>query len=319
MKNTRFILGIGLLALIGSCKKPDTTSTPVSVFSTYSSINEVFNKLRLQPKYVTVNAVTGGSFFGNSGTRYIFPPNCFQDAAGNTITGNVQIAVTEYLKKGDMVFSKMLPVSDGQALISGGQLSISGNAGGVKVFIKPGMSFQTNIPQSGRAPLGMSFFSGLPATDTSLSIVNWRRFDSVAGQVDIIWDSTKLKTDTLAIILDSMKWINADKFSGSPSMQTFDINLSATGASISNTSDIRSYIFVDTLSSIMWAPYRPDATRVTAACPSTPVHFVVFGLIDKKFYGGVYAATPATGSTYNVTLTEVKPEDFKAQLNNLTK
>lgn len=181
------------------------------------------------------------------------------------------------------------------------------------------MTFQANIPQPGAAPQGMSFFSGVPASDTAISVVNWRRFDSVAGRVEIIRDSTKLNTDTLAIILDSMKWINADKFSGSASMQTFDIKLSAIGASISNTSDIRSYILIDTLSSMMWAPYRPDATTVSAACPSTPVHFIVFGLIDKKFYGGVYATTPSSGSNYNVTLTEVKPEDFKVQLNNLTK
>ncbi len=321
MKNTRFILGIGLLALIGACKKPDTTSTPVSVFSTYSSINEVFDKLRLQPKYATVNAVTGGSFYGNSGTRYIFPPNCFQDAAGNTITGNVQIAVTEYLKKGDMVFSKMLPVSDGSSLISGGEINVNGSAGGVQVYIKPGMAFSAYVPQPGRAVAGMAYFSGLPAQDTAVSIVNWRRFDSIPGRaMIIIRDTFKSQKDTLAFICDSMKMINGDVYRVSGTSQTFSINISATGATISNSSDIRSFVFIDTVTSLTSLGYFPHTDKITnATFEKIPVHFVIFGLIDKKFYGGVYAATPANGSTYNINLTEVKPEDFKAQLNNLTK
>ncbi len=111
----KLIVPIVLLMLVaGSCKKKeDTVSTSTSTFKTYGSMDEIFDALSLKPKVVSFDAAAGSSFYGNSGTRYIFQPNCFQDASGATVTGNVQVAATEWLKKGDMIFSGVLPISDG--------------------------------------------------------------------------------------------------------------------------------------------------------------------------------------------------------------
>ena len=52
--------------------------------------------------------------------------------------------------------------------------------------------------------------------------------------------------------------------------------------------------------------------------PNIPVHFVSYGIINGKFYGGVTAATPVTGGNYTIFLSQVDPTAFKGQLNNLT-
>jgi hypothetical protein len=305
-----------------SCNKDDNgMNNNPSTLSTYSSMNEVFNLLRVQPKYVNVNGATGGSFYGNSGTRYVFPANCFQDAAGNPVTGTVQVEVTEYLKKGDMVFSKMLPVSDGNDLISAGEINVNGTVGGAKVYIKPGMFFKAYVPQSGTVPSGFQYFSGITPQDTSVSIVNWRAFvDSGMNRAMIfVKDTTKTKKDTLAFVCDSMKRINGDQYRNGSRSQTFNVNIAATGATINSGSDIRSYIFVDSVQSITSLGYSSNPTTISNVhFDKMDIHLVVYGLINNKFYGGVFATKPTTGSTYTVTLVEVSPTAFKGQLNNLT-
>lgn len=308
--------------LIASCQKPDSTPSTVVTYGTYSSMDTIYKMLEVKPKYVIVNGATGGTFYGSSGTRYIIPPNCLQDASGNSVTTDVQFEVAEYLYKGDMVFSKMLPLSDGQALISGGEISMNASLGGAKIYLKPGCLCTANVPQPGVAPSGMSIFSGLPATDPTESVVNWQRFDSIPGRIAaIIRDTTKIGRDTLTIVTDSLKWMNLDKFASFPDIQKFDITLSATGNSINTPADIRCLIFVDTLRCISsLGHYKKTIDHYTdISCAKIPVHIVAFGLINKKFYGAVLGITPATGNTYNLSLSEVDPMDFKGQLNLLVK
>ncbi len=284
-------------------------------------MNEVFDLLRVQPKYVNVNGATGGSFYGNSGTRYVFPANCFQDAAGNPVTGTVQVEVTEYLKKGDMVFSKMLPVSDSGDLISAGEIRVDGTVGGAKVYIRPGMSFTAYVPQSGKVSSEIQYFSGTTPSDTSVSSVSWRSLASSGMNRAMIFvkDTTKNRVDTMAFVCDSMKRINGDQYKYGSNSQTFNVNIAVTGATINSGSDLRSYIFVDSVKSITDIGYNPHATTFSNVhFDKMDIHLVAYGLINNKFYGGVFATKPTSGSTYTVTLVEVSPTAFKGQLNNLT-
>src|ERR1700759_5209896 len=102
MKNLHNLFALCVLAtcLILSCSRSYKNSSTLTTPS-YSSIDEVFAKLSVQPKVVTVDAGTANTFYGNNGTRYIFPANCFQTASGAPVTGNVQISSAEYAQKGD--------------------------------------------------------------------------------------------------------------------------------------------------------------------------------------------------------------------------
>src|SRR5436190_1659145 len=84
-------------AVFFSCSKPKTVSTTIT--PKYVSLDAVFAQLSVQPKTLTVDAATGGSFFGTSGTRYSFNPNSFVTATGANVTGSVQVQVTECLSK----------------------------------------------------------------------------------------------------------------------------------------------------------------------------------------------------------------------------
>ena len=112
------ILGV---LVTNSCKKKEDNNTPVLVYGSYSTIDTIFTMLETPSKYVTFDATAGSSFYGTSGTRYNIPGGSFQDASGTVVTGLIQMEVKELIKKGDMVFTKALPVCNGDPLVSGGE------------------------------------------------------------------------------------------------------------------------------------------------------------------------------------------------------
>ncbi len=314
MNTLKFIAAITVLSIfVDACKKPDTTPSVVSTYPTYSSMDTIYQMLEVKPKYVTVNGATGGTFYGTSGTRYVIPPNCLQDGAGNAVTTNVQFEVAEYLKKGDMIFSKMLPISDGQLLLSGGQLSIKATLAGQPVYLKPGgCKFTATIPLDKDTVSGMRFFSGREISNPTDTKVNWQS-QSDSSDRFIIYNG-----DTVNIISDSFIYCNADRLMDYDYDEKFTITVATSGVILSS-SKINGYTFYDNYKGILPFHEFNNGVFKPAEVPAIPVHFVVFGLINNRFYAGVIATTPKTGENYTVTLTETDPAAFKAQLNNLTK
>lgn len=299
------------LLLSASCKKEEpNNNVTIPTYKTYSSIDEIFNELSLKPKLVSVDAGKGGSFYGNSGTRYIFQPNSFQDGSGGTVTGYVQMEVTEWLTKGDMIFSGMLPMSNGAPLQSGGEIQVKVTSAGKEVFLKPGMSFEAKIPQFGSNDTVMSIFRGRE-TGQSSNRVNWNfsRLDS-AKNLNLVY-----KGDTISLLCDSFQLWNCDHFMRNTNLQSFKVKLALTSVSIPANTGFYSYFMFDGLRGAMQLDdMAADRTYAISNIPDLPVHIVSFTLINGHFYAGVQAATPKTGESYTVTLTEVEPKDFKAQL-----
>lgn len=319
MKITRSLWGIAACFFLFSCNKDRNNDVSV-VTPVQPTVDSIFSLLRLSPKVLTVNAAAGGSFFGNSGTRFFFYPNSFQTATGAIVTEDVQVSVTEYLKAGDMIFSKMLPVSDGEPLLSGGEFNISAAQNGQQVYLRPHYTFMANIPCSGADVSGMQFFVGRESVDTTQMLVNWvvPKVDSQNYHLIILPQGPKYTVnDTLRIISDSLKMTNADRFMSSPNYQRFTVTASAPGIVFDSNSYIMGYALYDTYLGAWPMRAFDKGVFYEGHVPDIPVHFVVFGLIDGKFYGGVTAATPVTGANYIVNMTVEDPVTFKAQLNGL--
>ena len=301
-----------------ACKKKNEPSNPVGTtnFKTYSSMEDVFTMLAQQPKVMIFDAGAGTSFYGNSGVRYIFPPSCFMYATGIVVTGNVQVEVTEYPKKGDMIFSGVLPVSDGLPLVSGGEFYVKASKDGQALFVNPGVSYKANLPQFGSKDTVMSLFTGNTNGGTATNKVNWQVSEPDTTIIKNRW--IKYSKDTTEMICDSFHFWNCDHFMGLSNLQDFKITVTATNADISKVVNLLTYTLFDKDNALIPAqsPANNNVYEVKNI-PMAPVHFVSFGLINGHFYGGVSVATPKTGENYTVTLTEVDPKDFKAQINGL--
>ena len=319
--HAQFALCLCLTAFLFSCSK---TENNVSTVETYSSMNDVFGKLSLQPKVLTVDAATGGSFFGNSGTRYYFIPNSFQTAIGASVTGNIQIAVTEYLQKGDMIFSKMLPVSNGVPIVSGGEVTIYAKQGSQEIFLKPGFNCYISIPTVGTPPTGMQLFTGQPVVDTSIMKTNWilPQRDSSKYNVGVFVFMGIPYGDTLNVISDSLRSINCDYFLGlgAADLKNCTLSITATGVDTASTKNALVYAIFDN-KKLIYPMYRsygsPGITYSLKNVPADPIHFVAFTLVNGQFYGGTLKATPASGANFNLNLLPQDAKAFKAQLNGL--
>lgn len=302
------------LLLATSCKKEEpNNNVTISTYKTYSSMDEIFNELSLKPKVVSIDAAAGASFYGNSGTRYIFQPNCFIDATGATVTGNIQIEVTEWLNKGDMIFSGVLPISNGESIVSGGEFKVKASKGGAELFIKPGKTFEAKIPQFGSKDTVMQFFKGDEIPQQIANRANWRLSptDSFSRVV--------FNGDTISLFSDSIGFCNADRFMKRPfTYQEFKVTIvPPIGVTIAPTDELFTIALYDNQKSLWkcgWYGAPVNNVYSEGHVPNIPVHFISHVLVNGHFYGGVQAATPKTGENYTVTLKEVDPKEFKAQI-----
>jgi hypothetical protein len=315
--NGLMFMALGCLGLFACKKNNDNVS---SVTSANSSLQATLRANALQPKTVTIDASTTTSFYGNSGTRYIFYAGSFQTASGAAVTGDIQITVAEYLKRGDMIFSKMLPISNNEPLNSGGEVSVTATQYGQKLYIKPGAFFEARMPQGGAAPTGMVLFNGhdvAEKADTARFLTNWLKVSpDTVRNVNVLRANSGL--DSLGIISDSLGMANADQFMTSPAYQAFTVTVK--GATVTSSAVLYGYTLYDNIKAL-WPLGRigsyANGIYTETHVPNIPVHFVVFGYINNQFYGGTSGATPLTGNNYNITLSQVDPAAFKAQLNDL--
>lgn len=300
-----------------SCKKEKTVSTTTTIpAGPYTSMNDIFSALRLEPKVLTVDASIGGSFYGNSGTRYIFNANSFQNASGVTITGNIQIQVCEYIQKGDMIFSKMLPISNGEPLISGGEISIAATQNGLPVYLKRNNRFEAHIPTNGTPSTGMELFRGRMAEDTSTAITNWvlPELDSMAKlRIGVF---TYPNQDTFNIISDSLILANADRFMTAPDYQNFTVTPIIEGDTMPSK-NVFGYTIYDNFKGVWPLSSYMNKVFTENHVPNIPVHFAVFTLMNGNFYGGTLGTIPVSGSNYTVSLKKVDANTFKSQLNEM--
>ncbi len=237
---------LALLLLVACDKKKQYSPDPP--FASYTSLEDLFEKEQVQFKTLRFNSAIDNSFYGNSGTRYQLYANSLQKADGSAVTGEIDVQVREWLNKSDMIFSRMLPVSNGRPLISGGEFEINVTQGGEQLYLKQGSLLVVTVPQNGAAPEGMSAFRGDVALEPQASLVNWRLLDSNNLEKNRVYSPA---WDSLRVITDSLKWINIDMFPYPASYTDFDVNLSIQGVQLSASDYTVSNVLFDGINSVM--------------------------------------------------------------------
>lgn len=298
-----------------ACKKSDNSSvinnpTP----GPYTSLFSAFSDLAPKSKTVSINATSGGSFYGNSGTRYEFQPNSFQTLSGAVVTGNVDIQVLECTNNADMIFAKMLTISDDQLLYSAGEISVNATQGGVPVYIRPGMSYKANMPtNTGASTSGMSFYKGVPTPDLPGSIVNWKLISGDSLNARLVYNG-----DTIVLTPDSLGMSNCDKLA---LVDFVHIDLKLDGISTTlKQSDFMAYFIPSNF--LATYPLKMDSFGA-GVCKSSKIikqgsHIVLCAVYNGYFYGGILTNTSVTdGSTYTIKLSQTTPSAFKALINAL--
>ena len=309
------VLAVAYLCLLAqSCDKKKNISADPPL-ATYSSVAEVFESQRVQHKTLKIDAGTHSYFYGNSGTRYAIYANSLVTADGLLVTGQVDVEVSEWLERGDMIFSKMLPVSNGNPLISGGELNIRITQNGQPLQLKDGAQFSAYVPQKGAADTAMDLYWGTPVQNNAQNGVDWKV--ALADSSNIEKNAVFVHgEDTIAIFSDSLTMCNIDRIL--PSAKRVSVNLSTAinGAQADGNTVFFIYALYTNYNALL--PVASDnLNNYARLLPDVPVTLVAFTVFGGKFYGGTLSATPASGKNYTITLNATDPTAFKKLLNGL--
>lgn len=311
MKHLSYSVLLLATLLLGACTKEDDAPHNYATPGTYKSMADVYAGVAPTIRTTSIVVASGGSVTAQGGSRIIIPANAFVTAGGAAVTGSVQVEVLDWLKKGDMLFGYMAPVSNGEPLLSGGEAYVNVTQNGQQVFLKPGKRLQVNLPQFGAATGGMQLFSGRqinPAAGVGAATgVNWTIIDSAHGYM--VYNG-----DTISIFSDSMHYVNADQFLANPSYQSFKVHIAGGTDSLS---DLTAMAIYDQYKG-MWTlgSFTNNAFNATHI-PNIPVHLLVMGIKNGWLYAGLSAVTPANNGDYSVTLTKTDPLALKHQINGL--
>jgi len=290
-----------LFLLHSGCKKK---SDPV--FGPYT-MQSIFVNTAVTPTIYTMDAGLGGAILSASGTRYNFPPNALQKDS-QRVYGDVQVEMAEYLTKSDMIFSGILPYSNGQPFLSAGAFYLNISQNGLPVYISKSTKYLVTIPQKTLPPMGLQLYLGRPDDTLQSNSVNWQlNTDTSIGSV--IWG------DSLVVASDSVHFCNAGLPLDSLNYQSFSVKISAPITTFSDT--LVAYAIYDTMN-VVWQMGQSHNHIISEnMVPNLPVHFVAFTVIDGYFYGGMLAARPQNGQTYTINLSLTSPAALKHKIDGL--
>lgn len=210
IKNSALTL-LGILALV-SCEtkiKKDEITPNSSDYK--NAVERFFGENAVDSQQFVVNTNTSTTIVGDEGTIITIPAYAFEDANGNPITGNVTVNIKEIFDKSDMIFSGVTTQSNGQILISGGELFISAYSNGQAVFLNDSSTINVQVDIDGSVDPNMDLFVG--NTDTSGN-VNWNPVDT--SNFSARPDSSNQMNWYYTFNSNTLGWLNCDYFYSLP-------------------------------------------------------------------------------------------------------
>ena len=147
MKN--FVSIFALIALFSCTNEPANNGqvTPPIVASTFSSLTNLIDELKVDPQRFSITDPTvASSITGEEGTIIRFGANSFKAPDGTTITSEVQVDLNEYLSLSNMLKNNIQTLSNGQLLVTGGSFELSATSPNNPVLTVEPWSVSAEIP-----------------------------------------------------------------------------------------------------------------------------------------------------------------------------
>jgi hypothetical protein len=199
-------VSISIVAL--NCQKELSYSGNLEKFE---SLNQFFENNQKPSQNFTTNSSNNISLQTTNGTKIIFQPNSFVTLNDQPVTGDVSIEVKEILTPADIILNRMLTVSNGEPIASGGEFFVKVTKNGQELKLAPGYLMQIKLPSLNVSMSNMQVFNGQPDNTNSGSKVNWIPNNNPGNAVVV--DTFSMGRSLFA---DSVNWINCDKFINEP-------------------------------------------------------------------------------------------------------
>lgn len=319
MNMKKVILSLLVLATLGmvACKKNEVVPSPGST----SELNSFFeDNLNDAKQSFSINTSTWNTFTGENGVKISVPANSFVNANGTMVTGTVQFELIEVLDVSSMVSLNKTTSSNGEILVSGGQIKLTATQNSNQVFLAPGMAVQVSMPTANVDPQ-MALFIG---TENDNGDVDWASSIGDTTQQDtiiIVNDSLNggwSNYYTFDLNNDSLGWINCDYFWNNNSPETDVTAQLDTTYNLSNT--VCYLVFPNINSVISLSPnYQLNDGKFTAYNIPTgqSVTFACISEINGVYYSAFVNSTIVMNHIENITMSQTTLASIQTAISNL--
>jgi hypothetical protein len=240
LKKFNFLLALGsAAALFYGCQKeftidglpilptPDAAWTSQAVSPAQHPARILLNAQQPASQSFSINMAAGGVANGAGGIKLRIPSDAFVKLDGSAVTGAVDVSIKEAITFADMISYGLGTITDNSLLATGGMVQISARQGSDVLKLKTGKRIGITFP----ATFSPSF-KAFAGSETGIveNPVKWTE--------NPLWITTP---DTLQgnlvtnIQIDSIGWINCDRFYNEPNPTNIYLKL-PDGYGNSNTS-----------------------------------------------------------------------------------
>jgi hypothetical protein len=228
-KKITFILSLAAALFFTACQKnidvfvpdPGTTGGPDTAW--YTSVNSTMPVAALQTSLLAtpitdsfeITSTTAASLLNTGGLQCSFPALSCISTAGQVVTGKIHAELFVIKKKGDMVLMNKPTTSNGQMLVSAGEIFIRLKKDGQDVNLAPGAKISIRYSDLPINPLMKLFFgeellngqfNWVPNNDTLTNFIGY-------GQ------------QVYEITTNHLRWINLDYFYDTTGISRSNISL----------------------------------------------------------------------------------------------
>jgi len=314
MKNLLLTSTVVLSLLAMSCKKEEPQPQPQPT----SNLEGLFDQNIIDAKQnFTINSSIYNEIVGENGVKIMVPANSFEDANGNIVSGNVSLELIEILDQKSMILLNKPTVSNGEILVSGGQIKLTVTQSGNKLYLSDGAALNVMVPTANPDPQ-MLLFDG---TENTAGDVNWiLSTDDSTGFADstiIVTDSTFFGSSDyywFSWTDSTMGWVNCDYFwNDSNPLTTISCDLDDV-YDISNTACFIHFTNINSVASLYWNGTLFNGTGV----PETTVATIVcISEIGGDYFSAFVPITVTTNLTITPTMNATTLAAIETEIGNL--
>lgn len=226
-------------------------------------------KYQVKEQSFTGNAATGFVVTGEKGTKISFPANSFKDSiTGNLVSGTVTIKLIEVLSKKDILLSGPMTESNGQLLISGGEIKVTATSGGR--VLAPADSL-------GRDSIMVKVPQVMKAGDMNLFVQAPRKVDNtgvpagfVSTWVPAPYAPFGMGDNAYEFSLPAFTWVNCDRFYSNPGVKT-TITVSPDFLDSDSLTSIQVMIVFKDITTVITLPFNYTLLKFQSYENSLPV------------------------------------------------
>lgn len=325
MKKTQFLLATIVIAtiLFTGCKNKKSEIPAPSANNASRTAEEFFANNGAQKQAFTINVDNNEAVItGSEGTTVTIPKDAFVTASGQPVSGNIEVQLVEIFDQASMVLSDRPTTSNGQLLVSGGEIYIGATANGEQLELNASTSILITLPADS-IQTGMTLFTA----NTDSSQFNW---NVVPGVVNTQQNPTGVQ-DTTGIIgswandtipyfyynpseyifsISTLGWINCDRFYNAPSTT----NISVVCSGVVDDQNMRMYLIFKNINSVMqaWNTTSPGVYNVSGVPVGESVSVVAFCLKDGKEYIGTADITISANHSSTIQMNEATEGEIVA-------